>query len=235
MQNARNILETLQAQAEEAAKSLNVEQRVEDAREAAGKVRRRLEEDPQARTAAIGGGVLLTALLATSGGRKLIGNIAKTGAVAGLGVLAYRAGQKRQGAGTADENAAAEAAGYITGDNATPAFDRAIIIAMTMAAYADGTIDPGERAALSKAARDEAGKDFIIRILTGEISEDEAMDQIAAAAFSPNHAAQLYAAASVATGNPTEAESAFLTRLAARLGIEASHAEALRKEAGVTS
>ncbi|MEE9380935.1 MAG: DUF533 domain-containing protein, partial [Hyphomonadaceae bacterium] len=66
-----------------------------------------------------------------------------------------------------------------------------------------------------------------------EVSEDEALDQIAAGAFSPNHAAQLYAAAVVATGTPSDAEDAFLTRLAARLGIEASHAKALKEEAGV--
>ena len=230
MQTANEILETLKAQAEEAAKALEVDKRIEDAKEAASKVRKRLEEDPKARTAAIGGGVLLTALLATSGGRKLIGNITKTGAVAGLGVLAYRAWQKRQGA--AEEGSAGDA-GYVTGDNSSPAFDRAIVIAMIMAAYADGSIDPGERAAITKATKDDASKDFIIRILTGEVSEDEALDQIAAGAFSPNHAAQLYAAAVVATGTPSDAEDAFLTRLAARLGIEASHAKALKEEAGV--
>ena len=235
MQTAQDILEMLKVQAEEAAKALDIDKRIEDAREAAGKVRKRLEEDPQARNAAIGGGMLLTALLATRGGRYLISGIAKTGAVAGLGALAYRAWQNRQGVAVQsnETSPSAKDVGYITGDNASPAFDRAVVIAMITAANADGQIDAGEREAITKATKDDASKDFIIRILTGEVSEDEALDQIAAGAFSPNHASQLYAAAVVATGTVNEAEDAFLMRLAARLGIEASHAAELRDVAGV--
>ena len=82
---------------------------------------------------------------------------------------------------------------------------------------------------MSPTAQELGAKDRTI--LSNQRPEAETLDKIAAGASSPNHAAQLYTAACVVTGDPTGAEAAFLSRLASRLGIAHAHAEAIRKEA----
>jgi len=68
------------------------------------------------------------------------------------------------------------------------------------------------------------------RLLLNEGGEEENLKVISKAARSPNHAAQLYAAAAVVTGDPNAAEAGFLNRLAIVLGIESGHAGAIRSE-----
>lgn len=228
MIDAEKILKDLQERAEAAAESVDVDGKVEDAKALARKVKDRLETDETARNYAIGGGVLLAALLATKGGRKLTGSVAKTGLVAGLGALAYKAWQDRQGNAGASADDAAQA-GFVTSDSADVDFSAAVVHAMATAAYADGVIDPDEMEAIDGAAR-EAGQDAT-DLVDGSMSEAASLDLIASAAKSPNHAAQLYAAAVLATGHQAPEESSFLAKLADRLGISPDHARAMGREA----
>jgi len=234
----QQILRDLQLRAETAISEFDVDARIDDAKGAAEKVRKRLEEDESTRNLTIGGGVLLAGLLATNGGRRLLGTVAKTGAVAGLGALAYKAWQERGGASHprpgdhaygADSGHLA-AAGFVMDDAADPAFSRAVVHAMAAAAYADGVIDPAERAEIDGTGA--AGDTDLEALVNGSMGRDETIELISLAARTPNHAAQLYAAAVLATGQQSPAESAFLSELAVALGVSPAHAEAMARDAG---
>ncbi len=98
MFDARRVLDDMRRQASDLVKDFNVDEWLKNAAAAAEKVRTRIETDPNARTVAAGAGsLLLLGLLGTKGGRNLIGDVAKTGAVAALGALAYKAWRDRQG------------------------------------------------------------------------------------------------------------------------------------------
>ncbi|MEL6752961.1 MAG: DUF533 domain-containing protein [Pseudomonadota bacterium] len=228
------ILKDLQLRAETAIEDFDVDAKVESAKETAVKVKERLETDEKARNLTIGGGVLLAGLLATRGGRRLVGTVAKTGAVAALGALAYKAWQDRgvSGGEIADhelpEAEDIQTAGFVIDAESDPAFARALVHAMATAAYADGVIDPDERAAIDGVVdTDEAD---LMALVDNSRSEDDCLDMIALAARTPNHAAQLYAAAAIATGEQGDKETGFLARLAVRLGIAKAHADAIGRE-----
>lgn len=227
MFDARQILADLQRQAEAAARDFKVADRIEDAKAAAQKAKERLDADPKARTAAAaGGGLLLLGLLGTKGGRRLVGDIAQTGAVAALGALAYKAWADRQGRPAGDAKPEAIAAlGYPTSPERDPEFAEAVVLAMVAAAHADGVIDEQEQklidAALARAGNEDR------KFFTGEAPQDEIFARLAAAAKSPNHAAELYAAATVMIGAPNPKEAGFLARLATTLGVDEANAAAI--------
>ncbi|MEQ8935016.1 MAG: DUF533 domain-containing protein [Amphiplicatus sp.] len=235
MIDARQIFADLQQQAETIAQDLNVEQGLADAKTAAGKVRERLETDPQARTVAAGaGGLLLLGLLGSKGGRNLIGGIAKTGAVAAPGALASTAWTERQRGG-ADAAGAQDAAkaGFLIETDRDPEFALAIVHAMLASAYADGGLNKRERLAVEAALIRAGASDEDRRALMNDLPETERFDAIALAARTPNHAAELFAAAAVTAGENARAQAVFFERLADRLGIHPSHAAAIMREAGV--
>lgn len=224
-----NLLKDLQARAGEIAGDIDVDKHVEDARTAAKKVKEKIETDPNARNAALGGGALLMLLMASKGGRKLVGNVAQTGAVAALGALAYKAWRDRGGSNggevTTEEVAAA---GFIADREADQDFSRALVETMVAAAHADGEIDMEEMEIIDAAMKD-AG--FDITQIDKNASSQMVLNHISAAARTPNHAAQLYAAAALATANPSGQETAFLKSLADKLGLAPDHAARIRAEA----
>jgi len=230
----QQILRDLQLRAETAISEFDVDARIDDAKGAAEKVRKRLEEDESTRNLTIGGGVLLAGLLATNGGRRLLGTVAKTGAVAGLGALAYKAWQDRNTPGDeiADhdlpEAEDIQTAGFVVDAASEPAFARALVHAMATAAYADGVITPDERAAIDGVV--ETDEEDLMTLVDNSRSEADCLDMIALAARTPNHAAQLYTAAVIATGHQDAEEAGFLQRLADRLGIAPAHACAIARE-----
>lgn len=233
MFDARKILDDLQRQAGELAKDVRLDERVDEAKDAAKKLRTRLETDPKARNVAAGaGGLLLLGLLGTGGGRRLVGDVAKLGITAGLGALAYRAWTQRRGGAAGDprpEDVAA--AGYLIEAKSDPDFALALIHAMLGAAYADGVLDARERDAVEAAL---AGADASDRdALLAELPEAARIAEIKKGARSPNHAAQLFAAAAVMAGDRSASESAFLDRLANALGVHPDEASAIR--AGATA
>ncbi len=216
------MLAELKAEAAKVAEQVDLDGKLEQGKEAAGQVRERLETDPKARMAAMGaGGLLLAGLLGTGGGRKLVGGVAKTGAVAALGALAYHAWQTRNGAKTgAPDTADVDAAGYITDEMASPEFAEALIRVMVAAAHADGELDAAEQAAIGDALSGAGVSEEARAMLLAGGSEVDAFDAAVLAARSPNHAAQIYAAASAVAGGGDAAERGFLDRLADRLGLD---------------
>lgn len=231
MLDARKILADLQHHAERAAREIEASGAVDKAKKVAGDVRERLKTDPQARTVAAGaGGLLLLGMLGSRGGRRLIGDVAQTGAVAALGALAYKTWMQRHGKTAGGDNLVRDAAasGFPTDAASDPDFALAVIRAMLAAAYADGVLDAHEQklvdGALSQSnlTRDDRA------MLTNDLPEAESLNLIAAAARTPHHAAELYAAAVVSAGDLHDRETAFLGRLAERLGLDAQEAKAIR-------
>ena len=93
MFDSNSIFDEWQRQASDAAQWVNETSAVDKAKNSASDFYARLKEDPKARTLAAGaGGLLLAGLVASRGGRNLIGGVAKTGAIAALGALAYNTG-----------------------------------------------------------------------------------------------------------------------------------------------
>ncbi len=225
------IFTDLQKQARKAAKDLELEKAMQKGKDLSKDAIERLKTDRNTQIAATGAGALLLAvMLGTKGGRRFIGGTAKTGAVAGLGALAYKAWLDRQGAKAKGEVEVAKL-GFVTDKKMEPDFAEALVRTMVAAAWADGALDEAEKEAVAVALKEGGSGKKERDLFTNERPEAETLDRIAAAAKSPNHAAQLYAAACLVTGEPTRSEAGFLARLAARLGIEECHAAAIRGQA----
>ncbi|MBK8198411.1 MAG: DUF533 domain-containing protein [Acidobacteria bacterium] len=226
----QQILLDLQKQAKQAAKEYDLEGKVKKGKDLGEAALERLKTDRNTQVAAAGAGALIAAMmLGTKGGRRFIGGTVKTGAVAGLGALAYHAWMKSQGR-KPDADVKPAQLGFVTAKTAEPEFAEALVRTIVAAAWADGVLDEAEKVVIEGALK-EAGLGKGDRaILANDRPEAETLAKIAAGALSPNHAAQLYTAACIVTGDTTSDEAAFLTRLAGKLGIADAHAEAIRKE-----
>jgi uncharacterized membrane protein YebE (DUF533 family) len=227
----QQILLDLQKQAKQASRDFDLEAKMQQGKDLGKAALEKLKTDRNTQIATAGAGALIAAMLLSSkGGRRFVGGTAKAGAVAGLGALAYRAWMRSQGKKPAADAVPAQL-GYVTDKKAEPEFAEALVRTIVVAAWADGVLDEAEKTVIDTALKD-AGLDKKDRaIFSNDRPEAETLDKIAAGALSPNHAAQLYSAACVVTGDPVHAEAAFLGRLASRLGIAETHAAAIRKEA----
>lgn len=178
---------------------------------------------------AAAGGLAAGGLLGALFGRKGTARTVLThgGAVA-LGALAYRAWQNWQGGQqpatappAARTDATAETA-FIPG--ATPAaagepFELSLVRAMIGAAQADGHIDAAERMKIfeqvERASLEPEAKGFVFTLLNQGIGVEE----VAAAANSPEQAAELWLASRLAMDPDQPAERVYLDALAHRMGI----------------
>ncbi len=230
MFDVEKILKQLQEKASQVAESVDVDQSVQSAKDIAKKVQTKIETDENARNAAIGGGALLALLMASRGGRKLVGNVAKTGAVAAMGAVAWNAWQNRSQADSVSEEASAESYGFAGDDGADPAFSIAIVESMAAAAHADGQLDTDEEDAIRSALKDGG---LNKSVLDETVSRSDVLDRISKAAVTPNHAIQLFAAACVGACDVSEKESDFLKELADKLEIDPRVALRVRRELNV--
>lgn len=178
-------------------------------------------------------GGLAGGLLVSRSGRKLAKKAAKLGGLALVGGLAYAAWQRhRQGAPEAMPPGGARGAEAAIDVTPPPAFlpasgDEAsadalallLLRAMIAAARADGKLDATETDALLQRidAADLPPADKAL--LLGEMRRPVDLDALAAAARSPEVAAEIYAASLLAIDVDTPAERAYLSLLAARLGL----------------
>ena len=121
--NLDNLLKDLQERAGQIASEVDLNEHITSVKDATRQVRERIESDPNARNAALGGGALLMLMMASRGGRKLMGEVAKTGAVAAMGALAYKAWKERNGGEVADTAPSDVAvAGFVTDAERNPSF-----------------------------------------------------------------------------------------------------------------
>lgn len=226
MFDIEQILKQLQEKATKVADQIDVDASVESAKEAAKKVQDRIETDENARNAAIGGGAILAVLMASKGGRKLVGNVAKTGAVAALGAVAWNAWQKRDAVNANEEMTDADYS-FAGNDAEDPAFSIAVVEAMAAAAHADGQLDADEAREIEKALKDGGLNETVLDEM---VSRSDILNRISKAAISPNHAIQLYAAACAGACDVSAEESEFLKDLADKLEIDPRITARIRAE-----
>lgn len=224
----RKIFEDVAARAQKAVDEFDLDKTVAQGKDLGEDALEKLKTDRNTQIAAGAGGLLLAALMGTRGGRKFIGGTAKAGAVAGLGALAYKAWMERNG-DTAPADSKVVDLGFVTDKTMDPEFAEALTQTMVAAAWADGGLGAKESSAI-EAALKNATPEEARALTTNDRPEAETLASIARAAKTPNHAAQIYAAACLVTEDPTRSEANFLARLAEKLGIESGHASAIQKE-----
>ena len=192
--------------------------------------------NPMAAGTAVGG--LGGVMLGTHTGRAMAASVAKIGALALIGGLAYKAFQNYQGgkplitAGTplqaAPVGSGFEAAA-VTNEAAT-----LYIRAMIAAAAADGRIDDAEQAriigSLKQAGLDDGAEEF----LSNELNNPATVEDLAGSISTPEEAIQLYTAARIAIDPDERGEQQFLASLGAALGIDAKLAQHIEASARTT-
>lgn len=174
-----------------------------------------LKTDPNAqRTAGAGAAGLAAGMFLGRGG---VGRLAKYGALAALGGLAYSAWQKSQQStppqGQADERFIPQS------ETEQEALGKALVRAMIAAAKADGRIDAEEKERIFQrletmdlSAQEKA---FVFDELAAPLD----LDAVVKSADTPEHAAEIYAASLVAITADTATERAYLQALAGRLEL----------------
>ncbi len=200
------------------------------------KLKELVQQNPLAAGTAAGG--LGGLVLGTRTGRSIAGSAARIGALALIGGLAYKAFQNYQAGkplitGAMAAEAAPNGSGFepaaVTNESAA-----LYIRAMIAAAASDGRVDADEQAkviaSLKQAGADAEAEAFI----ANELNNPATVEQLAAAAQSPEEAVQIYTAARIAIEPDEQAEQAFLTKLAQALGIDTklmAHIEATTRGA----
>ena len=175
--------------------------------------------------AAVGG--VLGLLLGSRGGRRLGGKVLKTGSVVALGALAWKAygdWQRQNAAGAAPAAAPAAAPPAAAGFAALPApqvevHSRAMLKALIAAAKSDGHMDDAERgqveAALQRLQADAETRTWV----DAEVRRPVDPADVAAAATSPELAAEIYLTSLLVVDDTTVMERAYLDELARQLKL----------------
>jgi uncharacterized membrane protein YebE (DUF533 family) len=191
------------------------------------KLKALIANDQLAAGAALGG--LGALILGTGAGRSLAGTAVKLGGLALIGGLAYRAYQNyQQGRPILDANqpprpqaliAAPEGSGFET-NAMSDAAARRCIRAMIAAAAADGRIDGAEQQRIVDGLRQAGLAEGAQQFLMAEIGNPANVAELASGVASPEEAVQVYTAARIAVDPDTGEEHAFLSALAAALGVD---------------
>ncbi|MBX9683542.1 MAG: DUF533 domain-containing protein [Hyphomicrobium sp.] len=200
------------------------------------KLKEIVQQNPMAAGTAAGG--LGGLVLGTRTGRSIAGSAARIGALALIGGLAYKAFQNYQAGkplitGAMPAEAAPDGSGFepaaVTNETAA-----LYIRAMIAAAASDGRVDADEQAKVIASLR-QAGADAEAEaFIASELNNPATVEQLAAAAQSPEEAMQIYTAARIAIEPDERAEQAFLTKLAQALRIDTklmAHIEATTRGA----
>lgn len=182
------------------------------------------------RTAMTGAAGLAAGLLLGRGG---FGDLARIGAIAAVGGLAYKAWQNhqaQQGNGAPvdrDRFVPPPQAGYQHEE-----LSKTLVRAMIAATKADGQIDGAEKDAIFKKLEamplGAEEKAFVF----DELSSPLDLNAVVARADTAEHGAEIYAASLVAITADTPAERAYLDALAHRLGLDPGLVAEIHKTAG---
>jgi len=173
----------------------------------------------------------LTALLGSKRGRAMGGKTVGYGGLAALGMVAYKAYQSWQ----ANQVQGAAAAEPRTVDRVpeheAEAHGRAVLIALIAAAKADGHVDDQERQAI-EAEMAKLDNDPELRSwLQRELEQPLDPAKVAAAAETPEMAAEMYLASLMLIDDQQYMEKAYLDELARQLRLEPGLRAELEREA----
>lgn len=202
---------------------------LDEAKAKAGQARASGDFDKYATGAAVGG--VLGLLLGTRRGRSLGSSALKLGSVAAIGTLAWKAYQDYQAAQQAKAPSGAAGAPGLAAPPAPARFEalpapqleqhsQLILKAMISAAKSDGHMDEREhalvRAEMARTDADEATRRWVEQELQRAVDPAE----LAAAAGTPEMAAEVYLASLLVVDEATTMERAYLDELARRLNLE---------------
>lgn len=175
------------------------------------------------------GGGALGLLVGSKRGRKLGGKALKYGAIAGVGALAWKAWQSRQGASTA----AADELDRPLERLAPQHQERRsleLLQAMIMAARADGHIDGDERALIAERIDAIGADDELHRWVETQLQAPLDAQALAAQADSPQAAREIYLVSLAIIDEQNPMERAWLDELARALGLDAEMVQALEHQ-----
>ncbi len=176
-------------------------------------------------------------LLSGGGLGKMVGNVAKAGAVAAVGGLAWSAWQNYQKNQPGRAPASSEDA-FVPPPQAsyqTEELGKTLVRAMIAAAKADGQIDAEEKDRIFKRLEAMPLSSEEKAFVFDELSSPLDIDAVVARADTPEHAAEIYAASLVAMKPDTPTERAYLEALTFKLKLDPALVAEIHKTAGLES
>lgn len=193
---------------------------------------------PLVQGAAVSGA--LGMLLGNRRGRNVGGKVLKVGGAAAIGALAWKVYQEYQ----ASQRAAAPAAAAGAPAGPAPAFEelpapqqeqhgRAMLKAMIAAAKSDGHMDERERGLVQAELHRIAADEPTLRWVDEELRRPVDAADVAAAATTPELAAEVYLATLLVVDESTTKERAYLDELACQLGLAPALKADLERRAAV--
>jgi len=179
------------------------------------------------------GGGALGAMLGSKRGRKMGGKALKYGALAGVGVLAWKAYQNYQ----SDTRSTLQPAPNQQGQPLEQLQGQAqeqrgleILQAMIMAARADGHIDANERALLTQEIEKLGPDDELHAWIQQQFDAPLDAEALARTADSPQASREIYLVSAVMIDEQNSMERAWLDQLASALDIDAAMARELDQQ-----
>lgn len=184
-----------------------------------------------------GGGLgdLLGGVLGGGQGTQRSGNpLGSTGMaiLATLAMAAFKNWSDSRGASLGLVGDAASAAPQELAELTSPAAEQLVLRAMLSAAKADGAVDDTEIQRIVGQIDDDGVSPEEKQFLLAELRKPLDLDALVAAVPGPAVAAQVYGASLLAIDLDTEAEAAYLRRLAAALGLDAATVARLHQLTG---
>ncbi|NWO55757.1 tellurite resistance TerB family protein [Chromohalobacter israelensis] len=179
------------------------------------------------------GGGALGMLVGSKRGRKMGGKALKYGAIAGVGVLAWKAWQNAQnkGAGSATQEAdEGERVEALDGEYQERR-SLELLQAMIMAARADGHIDEQEQALITEQIDALGADDEMHRWVEQQLKAPLDAQALAREADSPQAAREMYLISVAVIDETTPMERAWLDQLASELGLSPEMAAELERQA----
>lgn len=198
-----------------------------------------LQSDPGLQKNLMSGAAGMAAGMLMSGGGlgKMVGNVAKAGAVAAVGGLAWSAWQNYQKNQPGQAPASTQDA-FIPPPQASyhnEELGKTLVRAMISAAKADGQIDAEEKQRIFKRLETMPLSAEEKAFVFDELSSPLDLDAVVARADTPEHAAEIYAASLVAMKPDTPTERTYLEALAYKLKLAPALVAEIHKTAGLES
>ncbi|MBW4935850.1 tellurite resistance TerB family protein [Marinobacter sp. F4206] len=179
------------------------------------------------------GGGALGLMLGSKRGRKMGGTALKYGALAGVGVLAWKAYQNyqsnTQGGGRPAGSQQGEPLEQLQGQEQEQR-GLEILQAMIMAARADGHIDANERALLTREIEKLGPDDELHAWIQQQFDAPLDADALAGNADSPQASREIYVVSAAMIDEQNPMERAWLDQLASALNLEAGMARELEQQ-----
>jgi uncharacterized membrane protein YebE (DUF533 family) len=176
------------------------------------------------------GGGALGLLIGSKRGRKMGGKALKYGAIAGVGILAWKAWENARGGAASDEAREGRAMEHLEGASREQR-SLELLQAVIMAARADGHIDDRERALLTEQidamGADAELHDWVEQQLTAPLDAEA----LARQADSPQAAREMYLVSVAVIDEQNPMERAWLDQLGGALGLDDGLRHELERQA----